>query len=476
MVTALPKIELKLFNTLTRRKEVFKPLKGKTVLYYTCGPTVYDFAHIGNFATYVRQDLLKRVLEYFGYRVKHVMNTTDVDDKTIRRSKELGWSLKKLTKFYTREFLRDMRALNIKPPTKLIPATSEIPEMIRVIKALIKKGFAYVREGSVYFSVKKFREYGKLSGIKLKDLKPGARVDVDEYGKENPADFALWKASSEEEIRRRIYWLSPWGKGRPGWHIECSVIAMKHLGKTIDIHSGGIDLIFPHHENEIAQSEAYSGKQFVRFWVHCEHILVNGKKMSKSLGNFYTLRDLLNKGYNPLAVRLLFLSGHYRKQLNFTFDALKQAERNLETLVNFLQRLKEIREKGYSEAVSRMTEEMREDFLRAIANDLDTPRAFAALFDFVHEVNKLADENKVPKRNAREIIKVVLDLDRILGLNLKKAVRARIPKEIAKLLEEREKLRREKRYAEADAIREKIRAMGYEVEDTPSGPKVRKRI
>ncbi len=470
------KIEIKLFNTLTRKKEVFKPLKGKTVLYYTCGPTVYDYAHIGNFATFVRQDLLKRVLEYFGYRVKHVMNITDIDDKTIRRSKELGWSLKKLTRFYTKEFLKDMKALNIKPPTKLVPATSEIPEMIRVIKALIKKGYAYVREGSVYFSVKKFKNYGKLSGIKLKDLKPGARVDVDEYGKENPADFALWKASTDEEIKRRIYWLSPWGKGRPGWHIECSVIAMKHLGKTIDIHSGGIDLIFPHHENEIAQSEAYSGKQFSRFWVHCEHILVNGKKMSKSLGNFYTLRDILKKGYNPLAIRLLFLSGHYRKQLNFTFDALRQAERNLETLINFLQRLKEIRKGGYDKEIAKNLGKMKERFLKAIADDLNTPRAFAVLFDFVHEVNRLIDEGKVPKKNAKEIIETVLDIDRILGLDLKKAISARIPKEIKKLLEERERLRREKRYEEADMIREKIRAMGYEVEDTPQGPRVRKKV
>ncbi len=470
------KIEIKLFNTLTRKKEVFKPLKGKTVLYYTCGPTVYDYAHIGNFATFVRQDLLKRVLEYFGYRVKHVMNITDIDDKTIRRSKELGWSLKKLTRFYTKEFLKDMKALNIKPPTKLVPATSEIPEMIRVIKALIKKGYAYVREGSVYFSVKKFKNYGKLSGIKLKDLKPGARVDVDEYGKENPADFALWKASTDEEIKRRIYWLSPWGKGRPGWHIECSVIAMKHLGKTIDIHSGGIDLIFPHHENEIAQSEAYSGKQFSRFWVHCEHILVNGKKMSKSLGNFYTLRDILKKGYNPLAIRLLFLSGHYRKQLNFTFNALRQAERNLETLINFLQRLKEIRKGGYDKEIAKNLGKMKERFLKAIADDLNTPRAFAVLFDFVHEVNRLIDEGKVPKKNAKEIIETVLDIDRILGLDLKKAISARIPKEIKKLLEERERLRREKRYEEADMIREKIRAMGYEVEDTPQGPRVRKKV
>ena len=469
-------MRIKLYNTLTKKKQIFKPLRGKTVLYYTCGPTVYDYAHIGNFATFVRQDFLKRVLEYFGYKVKHVMNVTDIDDKTIKRSKELGWSLKKLTEFYTKEFLKDMQALNIKAPTKLVPATKEIPEMIKVIKSLIRKGFAYVREGSVYYSIKKFRKYGKLSGIKVSELKPGARVDVDEYGKENPADFALWKASTEEEVKRRIYWESPWGKGRPGWHIECSVIAMKHLGKTIDIHSGGIDLIFPHHENEIAQSEAYTGKTFSRFWVHCEHILVDGKKMSKSLGNFYTLRDIIKKGYNPLAFRLLVFSCHYRRQLNFTFDNLKQAERNLESIINFLRRLKDAKGKGYDKKISVLTKNMHKRFISAVAHDLDTPEALAVFFEFMHEINKLLDENRLPRKNAREILNIIFDLDRILGLKLKEAVKDEIPKEIKKLLEKREKLRKEKRYAEADAIREKIRAMGYEVEDTPQGPRVRKRI
>jgi len=469
-------MRIKLYNTLTKKKQIFKPLKEKTVLYYTCGPTVYDYAHIGNFATFVRQDFLKRVLEYFGYKVKHVMNITDIDDKTIKRSKELGWSLKKLTEFYTKEFLKDMKALNIKVPTKLVPATKEIPEMIKVIKALIEKGFAYVKEGSVYFSIKKFKKYGKLSGIKVSELKPGARVDVDEYGKENPADFALWKASTEEEIRRKIYWNSPWGKGRPGWHIECSVIAMKHLGETIDIHSGGIDLIFPHHENEIAQSEAYTGKTFCRFWVHCEHILVNGKKMSKSLGNFYTLRDIIKKGYNPLAFRLLVFSCHYRRQLNFTFDNLKQAEKNLESIINFLRRLKEVKLKGYDKKISKFAEKMHKKFISAVADDLNTPEALAVLFEFMNEINKLIDENKLPRKNAREILNIILDLDKILGLKLKQALKDEIPEEIKKLLEKREKLRKEKRYAEADVIREKIRAMGYEVEDTPQGPRVRKKI
>ncbi len=468
-------MKIKLFNTLTKRKEVFKPLNGKTVLYYTCGPTVYDYAHIGNFATFVRQDLLKRVLEYFGFEVKHVMNITDIDDKTIARSKELGWTLKQLTDFYTKEFLKDMEALNIKPPTKLVPATSEIPEMIKVISALIEKGYAYVKGGSVYFSVRKFKEYGKLSGIGVENLKPGARVDVDEYDKENPVDFALWKKSKEEEIRRGIFWESPWERGRPGWHIECSVIALKHLGETIDIHSGGIDLIFPHHENEIAQSEAYTGKQFARFWVHCEHILVDGKKMSKSLGNFYTLRDLLEKGYNPIAIRLLFISCHYRRQLNFTFESLKQAEKNLEYLKNTIRRLKEVKESKDSKEMEEELEKTKKKFLEYVADDLDMPKALALLFEFLHDVNRILDEKKLSKTSAKKIIDFLLDIDKILGLKLDDVLREEIPEEILKMLEEREKLRKEKRYKEADAIREKIRAMGYEVEDTPSGPRVWRR-
>ena len=469
-------ITIRLYNTLTKKKEIFKPLKGKKVLYYTCGPTVYDYAHIGNFATFVRQDLLKRFLEYLGYKVKHVMNITDIDDKTIKRSRELGWSLRKLTDFYLKEFIKDMESLNIKKPAKFIRATSEIPEMIKVIKTLIKKGFAYEKSGSVYFSVRKFRGYGKLSGIKLEDIKPGARVDVDEYEKDNPVDFALWKNSTKEEIRRRIYWLSPWGKGRPGWHIECSVIAMKHLGKTIDIHSGGIDIIFQHHENEIAQSEAYTGKIFSRYWLHCDHILIDGKKMSKSLGNFYTLRDILSRGFNPIAIRFLFISGHYRKQLNFTFEGLKQAERNLETIANFLQRLSEVKKKGYDKRISKKLEKMKERFIKHLANDLNTPEALATLFEFIHEINRIMDKDKLPERNAKEILHAIIDLDRILGFNLEKMKKVRIPKKIKKLLEKREKLRKEKRYAEADAIREKIRAMGYEVEDTPHGPKIRKKL
>ncbi len=467
-------MELYIYNTLTKKKERFVPLRDKKVLYYTCGPTVYDYPHIGNFATYVRQDLFKRLLEYLGYEVIHVMNTTDIDDKTIKRSVELGWTLQQLTDFYTKEFLKDMEALNIKKPTKLVPATSEIPEMIKVIQGLVEKGYAYVSGGSVYFSIEKFPDYGKLSGISKEDLKPGARVDVDEYDKEHPGDFALWKESTPEELERGIFWETPWGKGRPGWHIECSVIALKHLGETIDVHSGGIDLIFPHHENEIAQSEAYTGKEFSRYWFHCEHVLVNGRKMSKSLGNFITVHELIEKGVNPIVIRLWMLSGHYRKHLNFTDESLKQAEENLRTLVHFLRTLKDIQTGEYNREVSEMLRKMKQEFLKALCDDMNTPKAFAVMYEFIHEVNRRM--STLGKRNAEEILETFFDLDRILGLRLEQYVNAKIPKETLELLEKREQLRKEKNFAEADRIREQIRSMGYEIEDTPKGPKVWPRI
>ncbi len=467
---------VRFYNTLTKRVEDFVPQEDKKVKYYTCGPTVYDYAHIGNFATFVRQDLFKRLLEYLGYDVIHVMNITDIDDKTIKRSGEKGITLEELTEFYLKEFLEDMKSLNIKMPTKLVKATSEIDNMIKVVSGLIEKGYAYERDGSVYFSVNKFKDYGKLSGIKVDELKAGARVDVDEYDKDNPADFALWKKSTEEEIKRGIYWKSPWGKGRPGWHIECSVINLVHLGETIDIHSGGIDLIFPHHENEIAQSEAYTGKEFSRYWFHCEHILVDGKKMSKSLGNFYTVRDILKMGYNPIALRLLLISGHYRKQLNFTFENLKQAEKNLETLVFTIQDLKEVEKEGFSEEIEKEKERFKEEFLEHLKNDLNTPEAFASLFEFIHYVNNKIKEGEMTKKNAESIVEMFYDLDRILGLKLKEFSEFEIPEEVRKLVEEREELRKEKRYEEADKIREKIKEMGYLVEDTPKGPKIRLKI
>src|SRR3989338_8353872 len=313
---------LKLYNTLTRKKEVFKPIKDKIVNLYTCGPTIYDYAHIGNFRAYICSDILKRYLKYKGFKVKHIMNITDVDDKTIKGANQQKISLKDYTKKYEKIFFEDIEALNIDKADVFPKATEHIKEMIDLVKKLLKNGIAYKSEdGSIYYDISKFKDYGKLSHTKIKELKEGARVNQDSYEKESANDFALWKAYHEED--GNIFWQTEIGKGRPGWHIECSAMSMKYLGSHFDIHAGGVDLVFPHHENEIAQSEAFTGKKFVNYWFHNEHLLVDGRKMSKSLGNYYTLRDLLTKNYNPKAIRYLLLSTHYRQQLNFLKKNLK---------------------------------------------------------------------------------------------------------------------------------------------------------
>ena len=314
---------LHLFNTLTNRLEPFQPLEGNTVRMYTCGPTVYDYAHIGNFRTFVFQDILRRYLRYCGYQLYHVMNITDVEDKIIRNAGQAGQSLEEYTRFYIQALEEDNRMLRLEQPDKVVLATQHIPEMIEAIQKLGECGMTYQSDGSIYYRIAGFPGYGKLSKIDVGGMRAGARVDVDEYDKADARDFALWKAAKPGEPS----WDAPFGRGRPGWHIECSVMSMKYLGETLDIHTGGVDLVFPHHENEIAQSEALTGKPFVRYWLHAEFLLIEGQKMSKSLGNFYTLRDVLAKGHAPEAVRYLLASVPYRKQLNFTFDALRSAAR-----------------------------------------------------------------------------------------------------------------------------------------------------
>ena len=465
---------IKFFNTLTRKKEVFKPIKDKEVKMYTCGPTVYDFAHIGNFRTYVWQDILKRWLIYRGYKVKHVMNLTDVDDKTIRGARKEGISLKEYTKKYIQAFFEDSKTLNIIPADVYPKATEHIQDMVKLIKILIQKGYAYRGEdGSIYYDISKFKDYGKLSKMKIKELKPGARVKADSYTKEEAYDFALWKAWNPED--GNVFWETEIGKGRPGWHIECSTMAMKYLGETIDIHTGGVDLIFPHHENEIAQSEAATGKKFVNYWLHAEHLLVEGRKMSKSLGNFYTLRDLLKKGYDPKAIRYVLLSTHYKQQLNFTFESLEAAKNTVDKLFNFIFRLKEIKEGKNNPKIKEMINKTRQKFESAMDDNLKINLALASMFDFINKVNKLMDEKKISRENADDIIKLILDFDRILGLNLEKALKEEeIPEEIQKLIKKREEARKRKDWKTADEIREKIKSMGYIVEDTPKGTKVRK--
>jgi len=464
---------MRFYNTLTRKKEEFKPLEKGVVRIYTCGPTVYDYAHIGNFRTYVFQDLLRRWLEYRGYKVIQVMNITDVDDKTIRGARREGISLKEYTERYIKAFFEDIKTLNIEKAEYYPKATEHIKEMVELIKKLLEKGYAYKAEdGSTYYDISKFKEYGKLSKIKIEELKPGARVKADQYAKEEARDFALWKAWDEED--GDVYWETELGKGRPGWHIECSAMALKYLGETIDIHSGGVDLIFPHHENEIAQSEAVTGKPFARFWLHSEHLMVEGRKMAKSLGNFYTLRDLLRMGYSPKAIRFLLLSTHYRQQLNFTFEALKAAEKTVERLQIFMERLKEANGTGCGKQIDKLMEKVKEEFETALDDDLDINTALASLFEFIREVNKLIDENKLSKQEARMVRELMLKFDKVLGVIGEEEKEEGLPKEIMELIRKREEARKRKEWETADQIREKLREMGIIIEDTPTGTKWRR--
>lgn len=448
-------MRLKIYNTLTRKIEKFEPLEEGKVKYYTCGPTVYNYPHIGNFTTYVRQDFLKRLLEHLGYEINHVMNITDIDDKIIKSLK--GKELKEFTDFYYNYFLEKMDELNIKRPTKIVRVTDAINEIIELIKVLEEKGYAYETEDGVYFDISKFKDYGKLSKISLENLKHGARVNQDEYDKEEFGDFALWKKATPEELELGVYWDSPWGKGRPGWHIECSAIALNYLGETIDIHSGGVDLIFPHHENEIAQSEAATGKEFCRYWVHMGHIFVNGKKMSKSLGNFITLENLREKGIHLMVYRMWVLSGHYRSIINYTDETIKQMEKNLMNILLFLDKIKD--KNDGSEIID--VEEFKNRVLEELCDDLNTPNAFAKIYEFIDEVKKK------DVKNGKEIYEVFIDLDRIFGLNLEKLLKEikEIPEQILAKADLRKKFRMEKKYKEADEIREEIQKQGYFIED-----------
>lgn len=463
---------LKLFNTLSRKTEPFKPIKEGKAGIYSCGPTVYDYAHIGNFRAYICSDILVRYLEYKGLKVTQVMNITDVDDKTIKGSIKEKTSLEQYTKKYKKAFFDDIEALNIRKANFYPEATKTIKEMVDIVKILLKKGYAYKEaDGSVYFSVKKFKGYGKLAKIDMEGLKAGARVKKDEYEKEQVNDFALWKAWDKED--GDVFWETEIGKGRPGWHIECSAMSMKYLGQSFDIHTGGIDLIFPHHQNEIAQSEAFTGKKFVNYWVHNEYLMVEGKKMSKSLGNFYTLRDLLDKGYKPKAIRYLLLSAHYRTHLNFTDESVKAAEHSLQRLLDFMDKLEAIKDsKGENREIAGLMEKTKKDFEEAMDNDLNISSALAAIFDFVNVVNKLIMENKVNRKDAENIIKLMVGFDNVLGV-LEKEEEI-VPKEIKELLKKREEARKGRDFKEADKLRDEIKEKGWVIEDSPQGPRIKK--
>jgi len=404
---------LRLYNTLAGRLEEFQPLEGNRVRIYTCGPTVYDYAHIGNYRTFVFQDLLRRYLKYRGYEVLQVMNLTDVDDNTIRNARAAGLSLRDFTEKFIKAFEVDRQFLNLENPEIVVRATDCVDDMLKLIQTLIEKGCAYTSEGSVYFRVAAFPDYGKLTNIDLAGIRPGARVDADKYDKTDARDFALWKAAKPGEP----FWETPLGPGRPGWHLECSVMSMKYLGETFDIHSGGIDLIFPHHENEIAQSEAATGKPFVRYWLHAEHLIVNGKKMSKSLGNFFTLRDLLAKGCRPTAIRYLLASVPYRMPLNFTFDGLHQAQQSIDRLRNFRYRLTMEKFPGGENAeLQARARAALGAFEAALDDNLNTAQALAAIFDLVRDGNTAMDRREFREGDRPAFLDALERWDRIFAV------------------------------------------------------------
>lgn len=464
---------LRLYNTLTRKTELLKPLKDNTIKMYTCGPTVYDYPHLGNYRAYIVSDLLKRYLRYKGYNVMHVMNITDVDDKTIRGAQSQRISLKQFTKQYEEAFFEDLDSLSILPADKFPRATEHVDEMRFLIRRLIEKGLAYkADDGSVYFNVKKFSGYGKLASINLKQLKTGAsgRVKADEYSKEDVHDFALWKAYAPED--GNVFWESEFGKGRPGWHVECSAMSMRYLGETFDVHCGGIDLIFPHHQNEIAQSEGSTGKRFVRHWVHNEWLLVDGQKMSKSLGNFYTLRNVLEKRYDAKSARYLLLSTHYRQQLNFTFKGLDAARNSVERLQETVRKLKEAKGRRDDEEVDLMISEARKRFNEAMDDDLNISEALAAVFDFAKDINKSL-ETGISKKNAEDALELLEDFNEILGV-IDFSVNEPLTEEQFNLIETREMLRKKGKFAEADKIRAQLKNLGIQLDDTKEGVKWKK--
>lgn len=466
-----------LFNTLTRRKE---PVTGDPVKIYSCGPTVYNYAHIGNFRSYIFADVLNRTLRLAGYRVLHAMNITDVDDKTIRGAEELlqkepekyrdlKTALAAFTAPFTQAFFEDLKTLNITPFDFHPRATEHIPQMLELIGRLVEKGIAYQQDGSVYYRIQAKADYGKLSRVDLDRNKTGTRYNTDEYTKDDIRDFVLWKAETPDGV----CWHSPFGDGRPGWHIECSAMIRAIFNGPIDIHTGGVDLIFPHHENEIAQSEAAYPEEFVKCWVHCEHLLVDGHKMSKSAGNFYTLRDLLAQGKKPAAIRYFLLSAHYRQKLNFTFAALAQAEASVEKIFNLNARLGRTAVQS-GEKDSAFAEECAATctrFAAELADDLNTPRALAVVHEFLHSAHSFLDQRgeKVKSGDIQTIRDTLSYFDRVLGVLDLAPPNNGIPPEMLKLLEERNSARAARDFARADALRAKLLEAGYRILDTKSG-------
>ena len=459
---------MNVYNSLTRRIEALVPIADNTVRLYTCGPTVYNFAHIGNFRAYAFEDILRRVIQFNGMKIRQVMNLTDVDDKTIRGANAAGVPLTEYTKTYKDAFFADLGKLNIQPAEVYPAATDHIPEMIALVQKLMEKGVAYQSDdGSVYFKVREFPGYGKLAHIDFDNQRTGLRCAADEYDKENVGDFALWKAWEESD--GPVGWDSPWGRGRPGWHIECSAMSMKYLGETFDLHTGGIDNLFPHHENEIAQAEAATGKEFVRTWMHCAHLRVNGEKMSKSAGNFFTLRDLLEKGYTGREIRYVLINAHYRTGLNFAFSALEDARKALEKIDRCVEGVAKAAGNAGGAGKVEWAEKCLGEFAAAVNDDLNLPRAFAALFDLVRQANGAAAG--MSPAEAFAVLGVFRRMDEVLGViffeNEKKS--EEIPDDVKAMLAERAEARKSKNWAESDRLRDAIAAAGWLVKDSKEG-------
>ncbi len=458
---------LRLYNSLGRKVSLFTPMVEGEVRMYTCGPTVWNYAHVGNFRTFVSEDILRRYLLFKGYKVIQAKNLTDVEDRIIEGMRKTGMTLKELTDLYAKAFMEDLDALNIQRAEHYPRATEHIPEMEALIKSLLKRGYAYrADDGSTYYSIRKFKRYGRLSGVKVQDLKEGARVSADHYEKMGAHDFALWKAWDEKD--GEVFWESELGKGRPGWHIECSAMAIRYLGESFDIHTGGKDLRFPHHENEIAQSEAVTGKRFAKYWMHCEFLNVEGEKMAKSAGNFVTLRELLGRGWKPREVRLFLITAHYRDELNLTDDSLKQARASIARMDSFSSRLREAKvlQIGVGGVVE--SQSFLREFEGAMDDDLNVPKALAALYGFQRRINSLIDTGKLSNLGRVSVLEALRRAESVLGI-MEPGKSLVLPKEVEGLIREREDARRAGDYARADGIRERLKKMGISVEDVPGG-------
>ncbi|MCS4539639.1 MAG: cysteine--tRNA ligase [Thaumarchaeota archaeon] len=458
---------IRLYNSYGRKLMAFRPLVKGQVRMYTCGPTVWNYAHVGNLRTFLFEDLLRRYLKFSGYKVVQVKNITDVEDKIIKGMKQFGKSLKELTEFYAAAFMEDLSTLRIERAEYYPRATEHISEMLVLIKRLKEKGLAYQGEDrSIYYDISKFKRYGKLSGVRVRELKEGARVSQDHYEKEEAHDFALWKRWDEDD--GEVFWQTEFGKGRPGWHIECSAMSTKYLGESFDIHTGGKDLRFPHHENEIAQSEGASGKRLAKYWLHAEFLKVNGEEMHKSAGNLVTLRQLLEKRWSPRAIRLFLMSAHYREELNLTDDSLRQADVNISRIDQTIRRLRMIaREGAVSQQTKRLTSQFLTGFKRAMDNDLGTPKALAAFFTFIRGVNAQLDGGSLSTTDSKTIIDAISKADAVLGVIATED--ESLPKDLQELISERDEARKKRDYKRADEIREILRKEGILLQDSPKG-------